>query len=51
MLIVEGLSVSVEGKEILYCVDLEVNEGEVHAVFGPNGCRSSALLISPPEKP
>ncbi len=38
-----GLKASVEGKEILKGVDLEVKGGEVHAVMGPNGTGKSTL--------
>ncbi|WP_455363979.1 ABC transporter ATP-binding protein [[Eubacterium] cellulosolvens] len=37
---------NVEGKEILHCVDLKVNEGEVHSVFGPNGSGKTSLLMA-----
>ena len=46
MLIVEGLSVSVEEKKILSSVDLEINEGEVHTIFGPNGSGKTSLLMA-----
>ncbi|MCW4020604.1 MAG: ABC transporter ATP-binding protein [Candidatus Bathyarchaeota archaeon] len=46
MLVVEGLSVSVEEKEILHGVDLEVKEGEIHALFGPNGAGKTSLLMA-----
>ena len=43
MLKVENLHVSVEGKEILKGINLEIGAGDVHAIMGPNGSGKSTL--------
>lgn len=40
---IKGLKASVEGKQILRGVDLEVAPGKVHALMGPNGAGKSTL--------
>ncbi|HNU47597.1 MAG TPA: Fe-S cluster assembly ATPase SufC [Bacteroidia bacterium] len=43
MLNIKNLHASVEGKEILNGLNLQVNPGEVHAIMGPNGSGKSTL--------
>ncbi|MBI47206.1 MAG: Fe-S cluster assembly ATPase SufC [Marinobacter sp.] len=43
MLSIKNLHASVEGKEILKGINLEIKAGKVHAIMGPNGSGKSTL--------
>jgi Fe-S cluster assembly ATP-binding protein len=43
LLKIENLKANVEGKNILKGINLEIKEGEIHAIMGPNGSGKSTL--------
>lgn len=43
---IHDLNVNVRGEEILHHINMEVAEGEVHAVFGPNGSGKTSLMMT-----
>lgn len=41
--VIEGLKATIEGKEILKGINLQMKGGEIHAIMGPNGTGKSTL--------
>ncbi len=46
MLEIKGLKVEVEGREILHGVDLSIDCGQTHVLFGMNGSGKTTLLMA-----
>jgi Fe-S cluster assembly ATP-binding protein len=46
MLDIQSLHVEVDGKSILKGLDLSINEGETHALFGQNGSGKTTLVLT-----
>lgn len=46
MISIQNLIASVEGKEILKGVNIQIKDGEIHAIMGPNGSGKTTLAMT-----
>ena len=46
MLKIKNLQVEIEGKRILNDVNLHIQKGETHILFGPNGSGKTSLMLT-----